>query len=211
MDFAVYERPQLPAGTVVADLSRSVSDGPVKEPKADERVTCINRGRNALTCTYDSMHKVIPAGLFEIEYEAAKHFRDRLIVPGTKNVEANAFVSWIGILGVDHADKCQPFTDAQLLSFGEKVEAIDRSSMSLPSDREIQIARVQNVQASSLTFSNSGAKTPTKGGIDASVQATPAAAEAAERVLEKPGITESQRAEAEAAREGVAPPAARRR
>lgn len=209
MDFASYQRPTLPPDLVVKDLSKSVTEGPQKEPKPDERVICINRGRKDITVTFDSRHMVLPPGYFEIEYEAAKHFRNREIVPGTKNPELNTFVSWIAILNVDADEKCQPFTDEELLEFGEKVEAIDRSALTSPADRDVQLRSVRQVQASSQSFSSGARIKPKGGGIDASVQATPAAMEAAAAVLDKPGMTASREAEAEARSEGVAPVAQR--
>lgn len=173
-----YQRPVLPEGIEVKDLSRSVSAGPVKEPAPEERVICINRGNKVLKETFNGEHSEIPPGYFEIEYQAALHFKRKLIVPGSKNIETGGWVSFIGILGVDPQTECEPFTEEECALFGERFEAIDRSQMLNARDRDVQVVRTNAAIASSPGYGQRG--------IDVNAQANDAAAAAAEGVLDRP-------------------------
>lgn len=199
-----YRRPTLPEGVQVEDLSQSVSAGPVREPAPDERVICINRGNKPLSETFDGHHRTMPAsGYFEIEYAAARHFQRKLIVPGTKNLETGGWVSFIGILGVDSDENCQPFTPEQLAAFGEKVEAIDRGAFLSQEDRQTQVVRTSQAMASSPSYGMGGGAIVGRG-IDVSAQATDAAREAAAHVLDRPDESLTRSAEVEAAASGRA-------
>lgn len=193
-----YVKPQLPQGVTPIDLTASASTGPVREPAENERVVCINRGRTRLLDTFDARHIEIPPGLFEIEYGAAKHLQRRLIVPGTKNITSNEYVSYIGILGVNDDASCEPFTDEQLEVYGEKVEAIDRGF-----DHGfggVKLVPTNAVRAASPTLGMGGRRG--SDGIDASAQATPGAEEAAAAVLSRPTESATREAETEAAAAG---------
>jgi hypothetical protein len=165
-------------------------------------VLCINRGRKTLLDTFNANHIEIPPGHFITEYEAAQHFRERLIVPGTKNLEVGGFVSWIGILGttdgriaVDAEALCQPFTDEELQAFGEKVEAIDRNAFSDPRARNVAVVRTSAAHAAS-------AQHGIRPQIDASAQVSEQAREAAEHVFEPPTENLARQDAQEAAAEG---------
>lgn len=130
------------------DLSEVVTLLPAhkqkQELKPDTPVICINRGPHELRDQWDADPYVIPPNArFQVAYAAAKHFQQRLIVPGTRNpnvhdASAPMYVSWIGILGVDPEEACTPFTVDQLAYFGESVEGLNRKAM--PGyDRDVQV------------------------------------------------------------------------
>lgn len=92
-------------------------------------VTIINRGPKTLDDKFDGHdYQLAPFGMFEVSYAAALHLQRRLIVPGTKTMDPGvpSYVSYIGIFGIDHADACTPFTEAQLTALGEPAEAFYR-------------------------------------------------------------------------------------
>jgi hypothetical protein len=164
------------------------------------RVLCINRGQKPLTDQFDGNHITIPAGYFETEFGAALHFQRRLIVPGTRNLEVGGFVSWIGILGsvdgkIKHDDEhnCEPFSDEELLAFGERIEAIDRGD-----DARVKVVRTSAARAG---FIGGGARKGVQ--VDASSQANEAAAEAAEHIFEPSEESATREALAEAQADGV--------
>jgi len=201
----------IPDGAEIKDLT-AAQNNPTMKIRTDQPVVCINRGRKPLSDAFDGRHITIPPGHFRMEYGAAKHFQMRLIVPGTRNLEVGGFQSWIGILGtedgrikVDKPELCRPFTDEELQKFGEAVEAIDRSAMSNAADRDVKPTSVAQVQAH--TFGQGGGRPQ----IDASAQATPGAAEAADDVFAPPAESATREAQAEAQAEGAAPAATGRR
>jgi hypothetical protein len=52
------------------------------------------------TDTFDSRHYIVAPGYFEVELAAATHFKDRAVVPGSRNPETNFQASFIAIIGV---------------------------------------------------------------------------------------------------------------
>jgi hypothetical protein len=197
---------EIPAAAVEAvDLTKPTLNAAAKIQPTDI-VLVMNRGRKTLYDMFDAREVPMPAGLFKMEFDAALHFQRRLIVPGTRNVEANAFVSWLGILGTadgrvshDPPELCEPFSDEQLIAFGEKVEAIDRGAFSSPADRDVQLVRTGHAVAQTLR-SGTGQR-----GFDASGQATDEASARAEHILDPPTESATREAEAEAAVAGVRP------
>ena len=195
-----YVSPTPPEGVTPADLMASSTKGPVREPANNERVLCINRGNRVLQETFDGRHFEIPPGHFYIEYEAAKHTQRRQIVPGTKNPEGGptAYLSFIGIVGVDDPSRCEPFTPEELAAFGEKVEAIDRGALSNATDRATKVIPTNVARAHSPTLGVGGGRGAQRG-IDVSAQATDAAAAAASDVLAPPAESDTRADAAEAA------------
>lgn len=199
---AVGFTPPVAAADAVDLTAAAVTNSSQIQPT--DRVFCINRGRKPLTDQFDGRHVVLPSGWFQIEFDAAQHFHRRLIVPGTRNLEVDGYQSWVGIRGtVDgriafHTEEdCTPFTDEELEAFGEKVEAIDRSAMSNPADRDVTAIRTSRAVASTMRSTSRGGRT----GIDVSAQANEDAAEAAEHVLDKPEESATREAQQEAAAE----------
>ncbi len=169
--------------------------------KPDSPVVALNRGRNELVSTFNGEHITIPAGLFVTEYRAAKHFQDRLVVPGTRNLEVGGHVSWIAILGsedrrllVDPVEMHVPFTDDELQTFGESVEAIDRRSVLGPG-RDVMTIRTQTARARSRAQGFESQRPQ----IDTGQQASEAAAEAAEHVFDPPVGSATRASEQDAA------------
>lgn len=110
---------ELPEGTEVASLLIQRMNETSLKP--DSPVIVINRGRKPLEMTFDGNHIPIPVGYFETEYGAALHFKDRAVVPGTRNLEVGGFISWFSILGssdgrvaVDPPEQCVPLKDSAL-------------------------------------------------------------------------------------------------
>lgn len=173
--------------------------------RPDTPVVCLNRGRVPLETTFDGNHIPIPVGHFVTEWGAAQHMKDRLIVPGTRNLQVGGFVSWIAVLGsedqriaVDKPEDCLPFTDEELQAFGESIEGLSREGRD-----QLQPVRVQQARAMSRTQGVGGGLP--RPSIDAGQQVTEAAAEAAEHVFDPPDESATREAEAVAASDGVAP------
>lgn len=174
--------------------------------KPDSPVYCVNRGRKPLELTFNGNHVVVPVGLFLTEYRAAQHFKDRAVVPGTRNLEVGGHVSWISIIGsedrrltVDPPDTWEPFTDEELQRFGESIEAIDRGALS-GIDRFVTPIRTQTARAMSRS-QGQGMNVA----IDAGTQVSDAAAEAAAHVFDPPTeplATRASEAEASVERGG---------
>lgn len=171
--------------------------------KPDSPVICRNRGRRPIEGTFNGEHIVIPPGLFRTEYAAAKHFQQRSVVPGTRNLEVGGHVSWIGILGsddgrvkVDSEDQTEPFTDEELQHFGEKVEAIDRSALTGAAAHVVSVRT--SVARSMVRGQAVGGFAPQ---IDTGNQASDIASEAAAHVFDKVQGSDAVVAQAEAASE----------
>lgn len=204
-----YTTPKLPDGHQVADLVPE--DAKANQLGPDTIVTCLNRGRKPLTDMYDGRNYVVPAGYVRMPFGAAQHFQRRAIVPGTKNLEQGGYQSWLSIVGVDAPELCAPFTDEQLTAFGEAVEAIDRSAMSDPADRDVVLMKTSAARAAmpgqGLVGGQNVGGGPRRPVLDAGVQATPAAREAAEHVMEPPAESAAAAATREALGDGWVPPA----
>lgn len=136
----------------VADLKPQTSGALVITPET--KVLCINRGREPVFDTWDSRHYTIPVGYFSIELGAARHFKDRAVVPGSRNPETRYQASFLAIIGVamptvdglkivhpiDAPHEWDPFTDEECLEFGMAIEAIDRESMVDPIEDDVVLA-----------------------------------------------------------------------
>lgn len=200
---------ELPAGVEVENLSVQRLNETTLRPTTP--VVCINRGRKPLNDMFDGVAVTIPPGVFVTEYGAAKHFQDRLIVPGTRNLDLGGFVSWIGIIGtedrrqrVDPPEVCEPFTDEELQTFGEKVEGLDRGALANPADRDVKVMKTSF--ASSMSRAHG-----LRPNVAADAQASEEAAERAAHVFDAPDESATRQAEAEAASAGVEPVSSRRR
>lgn len=119
----------------------------VPESRSSELVTpeteviCLNRSRQSFpNQKFDGEDYTLPPGYFFVQMKVARHFRSRLVVPGTRNREDFTEQSFLAILGTrsrsimhdealgfDPAEKCVPFSDEELTAFGERLEALDRS------------------------------------------------------------------------------------
>lgn len=141
-----YEKPQIPARQV-----RAVQVKNTLEPETD--VIVLFRGGPPIVDMYDQKDYIVPpkpegvdladwrtlihaAEHFEMPYMVAQHLQGRSIVPGTRNpYDYRKAVSQLAILSVDPADRCVPFTEAQMAKFyGEAwrdglAEGLDRSQM----------------------------------------------------------------------------------
>lgn len=116
-------------------------------------VLCVNRGREPLFDTFDSRHYRIEPGYFTIQLGAARHFKARAVVPGTRNPETRFEASFISIIGiaaptpeglkvvrpVDDPREWAPFTDEECREYGHAVEALDRVGMVDPIDPVVSI------------------------------------------------------------------------
>jgi hypothetical protein len=74
-------------------------------PRAAASRACTRSGAGVAyegdyTDTFDSRHYIIGPGYFEVELAAAVHFKDRAVVPGSRNPETNFQASFIAIIGV---------------------------------------------------------------------------------------------------------------
>jgi hypothetical protein len=193
MKEAAYEMPDL---TQVENLMVERMGETTLKP--DSPVICLNRGRKPLQVTWDGNHIPVPVGYFRTEYAAALHMQRHLIVPGTRNLEVGAFVSWVSILGsddgrvaVDPVEMHQPFTDDELQHFGESIEGLARDGRDPLVPMRTSVGR-----AMSRTQGFGGGLRPQ---ISAAEQASAVAAEAAAAVFDPPASSDTRAAEAEAA------------
>jgi hypothetical protein len=173
--------------------------------KPDSPVICVNRGRQPLQVTFNAEHLTVPVGHFRTEYAAAMHMQRHLIVPGTRNLEVGAFVSWVAILGsddgrvaVDPPDQCVPFTDEELQQFGEKIEG-------LASDGRDPLVPLRTSAGRAMSRGQGVANL--RPNIDAREQGSAAAAEAAAHVFDAPEGSLTREAEAQAGAERGSEPA----
>lgn len=113
------------------------------------------------TDTYDSRHYIIAPGYFEVELGAAVHFKERAVVPGSRNPETNFQASFIAIIGVvsptgsgykvvkaiDPKEDWDPFSDEDCATYEIAFEALDRAGMDHPIDRDVVLASASSVMA----------------------------------------------------------------
>lgn len=128
----------------------------------ETEVLCIHRGRTPIEDTFDSKHYIIEPGYFTIQLGAARHFKARAVVPGSRNPELGKYsqASFIAIIGVavptatglkvqkvvDAPEEWAPFTDAECASFGLALEAIDRGALTDAIDSDVQLMDVAGGQ-----------------------------------------------------------------
>jgi hypothetical protein len=154
-------------------------------------VLAVNRSPRALKDKFDGQDYVIPGHCqFMAPYAAAKHFQDRLIVPGTRTLDANGTQSYIGILGplggkrVDDEARCTLFDEHDQALLDRKVEGIDREALDDPKARKVEVQAVRQnisrgaaaVRAGTTIEANDG------GAIDPNEVLTPSGNQAAEEL-----------------------------
>ncbi|MGE0590910.1 MAG: hypothetical protein AB7G23_03020 [Vicinamibacterales bacterium] len=193
-----YEAPALPSGVAISNLVPE--DSKAAELTPHTSVLVINRGRKPLHDKYDGRDYQIGPGYHWMPYGAALHFQRRAIIPGTKNLELGGWQSWLGILGVDGADLCEPLSDEELRAVGERVEAIDRHSFSSPEDQ--QVTTVSTGAARAVAPGQGMLGGPRRPQLDAGSQATPEASARAAEIMTPPATSATAEDEAAA---GVAP------
>lgn len=147
-----YSKPDLPTGTKVRNLVSADLHAQELTPKT--RVVIINRGRLPYRDKYDAHDYEVPPGLGEVEYEVANHFRERSVVPGSRDPVTGAQDVFIAILGLDPEERCVPFNDEECARYGHIVEAIDRSNMESAADRDVTVIKTSAARA--RTAGNSG-------------------------------------------------------
>lgn len=96
----------------------------------DTPVVIINRGNTAVCDRYDGEPWEVPPGHWTVPYAVAKHLQNRAVVPGSRDPVSGRQSSFIGIVGLDSADRCRPFTPEQMKRFGLAVDAIDPAARS---------------------------------------------------------------------------------
>lgn len=144
-----FEPPKLGAVPLLSPVAASKKLGP------ESIVTIVFRGGPPIVDKFDGRDYVVPplpAGIelwewrevmhepaqFQVEYQVAAHLQTRAVVPGSRNPHTGKTSSQLGILEVDRADRCEPFTREQLEQFG-LAEAIDRTAAEIPSMRKVQV------------------------------------------------------------------------
>lgn len=139
-----YRKPEID-GVKPINLVPEHGKGTVLKP--DTPVLCINRGIRAIHDKWDGIDYIIPPGYFEVAYGAADHFRNRAVVPGSRNPETGKQESFIGLVGIDRPERCEPFTPEQCEAFGLRVEAIAREELTSPEARAVVTVDTRSVQA----------------------------------------------------------------
>jgi hypothetical protein len=152
-------------------------------------VTIINRTDRELRDTFDGRHYTLPPGYIQCPYGAARHFKRRLTLAGTRSLDQGEIaVSCIGILGVDPEDQCQPFTAEELGRADASPEALDRSDAVLKADRDVTVQKVAN----KTVGRGNGSRRPK---LDTSQQATAEAAERAASAFTPPATSSAEQDE----------------
>jgi hypothetical protein len=109
-------------------------------------------------------------GYFSAPYGAALHFKQRAVVPGSRNPETNSEASFLTILGVaepttgglrivrrvDDLEDWEPFSDDECREYGMSVEALDRRHMIDP------IVPADQVVVTDALTTGAGGKPPAK-------------------------------------------------
>lgn len=127
----------------------------------ESEVLCINRGTQPLEDMWDSIPFKIPPGYFKTTYAAARHFRDRAVVPGSRNPETHQQTSFIAIIGivdyvqggfkvvkpVDDPSEWESFSAAERAEYEDEPEALDRAGMVNPIDRDVTIVSTSSAVA----------------------------------------------------------------
>jgi hypothetical protein len=179
----LYDRPDTAGLTIHAVVPEDASG---RELNAQTEVIVINRGNRPLTVKFDGQDHVFQAGYNSVTFGIAKHAQEKLIVPGSKNIESGGFESFIGIPNVDPPSLCEPFTPDELQKFGEKVEAIDRTGR----EAEFVVTATQTARAKLPGQSAMRSRRPQ---ADGAQQFSPQAAEAARLAMVPPAGGEAAR------------------
>jgi hypothetical protein len=152
----------------------------------DTEVVIVNRGALPLTVKWNGRDCIIQPGYNSIAYGIARHAQDKLIVPGSRNVETAAFESFIGIPNVDPPEMCEPFTPEELEKIGQKVEAIDRTGQ----ENDFQVVKTSATRAK---IAGQGAVKARRPQSDGNQQFSPQAEEAAKYAMQPPAGGEAAR------------------
>lgn len=138
----------------------------------ESEVLCINRGTEVIEDMWDSVPFSIPPGYFKTPYAAARHFRDRAVVPGSRNPETHQQTSFIAIIGVvdyvqggfkvvkpvDDPSEWATFSATERAEYEGAQEALDRDGMVNPIDRDVTIVSTSSAAAGRPTASTSRIK-----------------------------------------------------
>jgi len=168
-----YIRPVLPENVVVHQFAPDHLKGVELTDQAI--VVIINRHPNKpYRDKFDGVNYTIPGGhIGEITFGAAQHFRERSVVPGSRNPETHKEDHFIAILNIDPPERCQPFTDEQAARIDAMPEALDRSAD--PSAFQLISAEVAHAAIAGI----SGTAKPVQEVTDESVRVAPKGSEAA--------------------------------
>lgn len=127
----------------------------------DREVLCVHRGDEPYEDMFDGRPYKIAPGFFRTQYGAAVHFKERAVVPGTRNPETRYQASFIAIIGVvelrpdstftvlkavDDPAEWTPFTAEERGEYKDAVEALDRDGMVNPIDAEVMIMSTNKVR-----------------------------------------------------------------
>jgi hypothetical protein len=105
-------------------------------------VEIYNRAPHVLHDTFDGRHYSIPPGRALIQYGAAAHFRERSLIPGTRNPETGKQQRYILIPELrDPIGLCSPFDLAQYAAQQARPEAIDRASLTSKAARSVTVVQ----------------------------------------------------------------------
>jgi hypothetical protein len=132
---AIYERPELPEGVKPVSL---VPDGAKQELDPKTRVLIVNRGTQAYRDKFDGRdYTVPPRAVAEVEFEVADHFRNRSVVPGSRDPISGKQDRFIAILGIDRPERCAMLTADEQVKADTAVEAIDPEAVDAPGRRQV--------------------------------------------------------------------------
>lgn len=127
----------------------------------DREVLCVHRGDEPYEDMFDGRPYKIAPGFFKTQYGAARHFKERAVVPGTRNPETRYQASFIAIIGVvelrpdgtftvlkavDDPAEWTLFTEEERAEYRDAVEALDRGGMLNPIDAEVTIVATNKIR-----------------------------------------------------------------
>lgn len=172
-----YKKPTLPMDAALHQVVPENQHGDILKPET--KVVIVHRGDQPLVVKWDARDHVIRPGYNEVEYQVALNAQAHLIVPGSRNVETGTFESYIGIVGIDPPEMCEPLSPVENAAAQAKVEAIDRTGQ----DGKFKVLQTSTARA---RMSGQGAGRARRPVSDGSVQASPAAMEAARYAMQPP-------------------------
>jgi hypothetical protein len=94
----------------------------------------------AIRDTYDGRHYTIPPGRSHIQFGAAEHFRNRSVIPGSRNPETSKQDRYIVLPRLrDSEDKCFAIDGAAFSEQAARPEAIDRRTLTSAAARNVVV------------------------------------------------------------------------
>lgn len=145
MPTTTYARPTLPPDVTPVNLAPDGMGGTELTPQT--RVLIVNRGTHPYVDKFDGRNYTVPPEtVSEVAYEVAAHFRERSIIPGSRDPVSGKQEHYIAILGIDPPEKCNYLSAVEQQKADEAAEAIDRSQMD-GADGDVRVVNTNAARA----------------------------------------------------------------